>query len=261
MIRERVVIRHCRDTFHQWVRIPLDLVARCQSVEKISPFSLMDRQYAYLEADVDAPLVLNALLKAGYELDEVPGRDLPSPVGRCGRFDAYFARNPLIDGADVSLNDGRRGSVRVFEDSLIVRTDDGALHHITEPGRFSEYLCEPSGNVLTAILRNDQILYERRYVHDVDPGLEQAIECVLQARRLGNAVGVWQSHEEPGGDYAEAFLCWCYEGEAEAKTMINDMAVGKPTTIEEFYSGASADGSAMEDRHDLEADDDSAMEP
>lgn len=262
MTRERAVVRRHRDGLHQWVEAPLHLVARSGVADRISPFSMMDVSRVFLETDVDAPLVLQALREAGFVLEETPAVDGFSPAGRCGRYDPHFVRHPLVDGAVVALGDGRQAAVRFVEGNLIVRAEDGAIHQIADPSRFTEYLQEPDGDAPTAELRREgQVFYERRYVHDVDPGLEQAIECVVQARRVEGSVGVWKAYEEPGGESAEVFLGWCHGGEPEARTMVDVMAEGKPSTVAEFYAGAGGQAPEMEHTVEPEADDDAAMEP
>lgn len=254
MAGHKLEIRRHDDGVHQWVELPAAAVAHSGMADRVSPFSLMDIERVYLEQDVDAPLVMDALRAAGWQFQEARSEMVRGVEfhERLGRYDAHFVQHPLRDGAVVSLGDGRQAAVRFVDGSLIVRAEDGALHLIDEPGRFTEYLSGPEGSRPEAalVLEARDVIYERRYVHDVDPGLEHPIWCTVQARQLDARVGVWKSYEEPGGDTAEVFLGWSAD-EAEARVLVDVMADGQPDSIEAFYAGeAPADVEPAPDTED-----------
>jgi len=53
------------DPGHGWLRVPLKMLAKLGIADKISPFSYVRTEYAYLEEDLDASLFLEALRARG----------------------------------------------------------------------------------------------------------------------------------------------------------------------------------------------------
>ncbi|MDG6989543.1 MAG: hypothetical protein JRN21_09550 [Nitrososphaerota archaeon] len=53
------------DSGHGWVRIRKDVLGRLGIAGKITPYSYMRRQFAYLEEDADASLLVETLLRRG----------------------------------------------------------------------------------------------------------------------------------------------------------------------------------------------------
>lgn len=55
------------DPGHGWLKVPIALLVQLNIVDKISGYSYQRDNYAYLEEDCDAPLLLNALKGAGID--------------------------------------------------------------------------------------------------------------------------------------------------------------------------------------------------
>jgi hypothetical protein len=75
------------DPGHSWVRVRKDVLRKLGITHKISPCSYMNKQFAYLEEDVDAPLLIKALKARGISVryrDRVSYR--PSTIRKFERY-------------------------------------------------------------------------------------------------------------------------------------------------------------------------------
>ena len=57
------------DPGHGWAKVPKTLLAELGIAEKITPFSYMRGDYAYLEEDQDADTLVKALKEAGIKYE------------------------------------------------------------------------------------------------------------------------------------------------------------------------------------------------
>lgn len=83
-----IKFRFISDPGHGWLEVPLSFVRSMGLADKISAYSYVRGNTAYLEEDCDAYLMLKALKQQNinYELDEV--YQDPTPIRRYARYSA-----------------------------------------------------------------------------------------------------------------------------------------------------------------------------
>jgi len=83
-----VKFRFISDPGHGWLEVPISFVRAMGIASKVSPYSYLKGDMAYLEEDCDAYLLLQELKRQNinYELDEV--YQDPTPIRRYARFAA-----------------------------------------------------------------------------------------------------------------------------------------------------------------------------
>lgn len=80
------------DPYHGWMRVPKKDLVALGIADKISEFSFMDGDYAYLEEDVDFGILLDAMRQMGLDIcashkDYTIAGSPPCPVWD---YDRYF---------------------------------------------------------------------------------------------------------------------------------------------------------------------------
>lgn len=81
---KKVVRKFHTDASHGWICVKIAELEALGIADKITGFSYMRKQSAYLEEDTDYTTYLNALKSRGYELETVDGKifDKPHPIRR-----------------------------------------------------------------------------------------------------------------------------------------------------------------------------------
>lgn len=62
---------YMQDSGHGWLKVPKAMVEAFGVSGRVSNYSYMDREYAYLEEDCDMPLFLQAVEAQGYRISLV----------------------------------------------------------------------------------------------------------------------------------------------------------------------------------------------
>jgi len=81
---KKVVRKFHSDPGHGWLCVKISELEALGIADKITEFSYMRKQSAYLEEDTDYTTYLNALKERGIELETVDGKvfDKPHPIRR-----------------------------------------------------------------------------------------------------------------------------------------------------------------------------------
>ena len=81
------VFKHYSDPGHGWVAVKRELIDSLGLADKITYFSYCKGKTVYLEEDLDAPTVLDALTKRGFAWKtETISHDRTSPIRSYPRF-------------------------------------------------------------------------------------------------------------------------------------------------------------------------------
>lgn len=75
------------DPGHGWLRVPLRLLKSLDIADKISPFSYMRTEYAYLEEDRDASLFVSVMNEANRPIQYVERNT--NKQSRIRNYDSY----------------------------------------------------------------------------------------------------------------------------------------------------------------------------
>lgn len=67
--RKRIIINYHQDAAHGWFEIPIETLHELGIIRDITYYSYRSDDTAYLEEDVDATILTNALRKAGISYD------------------------------------------------------------------------------------------------------------------------------------------------------------------------------------------------
>lgn len=68
MLRKSYTFYFYSDASHGWMKCPLKIIFELGLADKVSSCSYIREQYAYLEEDCDAPLIINALKSHGIKV-------------------------------------------------------------------------------------------------------------------------------------------------------------------------------------------------
>ncbi len=93
---KKVVRKFHQDPGHGWICVKISELEALGIADKITEFSYMRKQSAYLEEDTDYTTYLNALKSRGIELETVDGKifDKPHPIRRFQPYQ-YESTAPL----------------------------------------------------------------------------------------------------------------------------------------------------------------------
>lgn len=81
------VFKHYSDPGHGWVAVKRELIESLGLLKEITPYSYCKGKTVYLEEDVDAPTVLDALTMLGFAWKtETISHDRTSPIRSYSRF-------------------------------------------------------------------------------------------------------------------------------------------------------------------------------
>lgn len=67
--RKRIIIQYHQDAGHGWFEIPIETLHELGIIRDITYYSYRGNGNAYLEEDIDATILTNALRKAGISYD------------------------------------------------------------------------------------------------------------------------------------------------------------------------------------------------
>ena len=93
---KKVVRKFHQDGGHGWLCVKIAELEALGIADKITGFSFMRKQSAYLEEDNDLTTYINALKSRGYELEQVDGKifDKDHPIKRFQSYQ-YGSTTPL----------------------------------------------------------------------------------------------------------------------------------------------------------------------
>lgn len=131
------------DPGHGWLKVPLELLTELEITDKITEYSYMSLNSAYLEEDLDAATFDKAMKAKGKEYTtKNKHTNKASTIRAYARYSPKYALKQIKNGSEVKLVNGMLATVNFIKGSRTVYLKHVEGAYLVSKQNLIEYISE-----------------------------------------------------------------------------------------------------------------------